>query len=354
MVWLIPILAVLVLAELYALALQCRNGHTGWKELSLFRYAHRGYHEKPHIPENSMAAFRRALQNYYGVELDVHLMADGNLAVIHDSSLKRTAGADVEIEDLTLADLENYRLEGTDERIPLLRQVLAATGGFEKAAGSLHTLAAPQTPAGQALGRKFGFGPGGEDAPWQRRRRPDLTAVEFTHQNLARWLAPGGFYIDATCGNGGDTEFLCRLAGEKGRVLALDIQQQAVDNTNTRLARLGLGGIGKAVRADHAELAAPQSADCVLFNFGYLPGADHSLFTTPASSLPAVQAALEILKPGGVLAACLYSGGPNGSAEKQAVREYLEQLPLAQYTTLVCSFANWAETAPLPCFVFKR
>ena len=242
----------------------------------------------------------------------------------------------------------------------LLRQVLGATGGFEKAAGSLHTLAAPKNPAGQALGRKFGFGPsgaGGKDAPWQRRRRPDLTAVEFTHQNLARWLAPGGFYIDATCGNGGDTEFLCRLAGEKGRVLALDIQQQAVDNTNARLARLGLGGIGKAVRADHAQLAnlaAPQSADCVLFNFGYLPGADHSLFTTPASSLPAVQAALEILKPGGVLAACLYSGGPNGSAEKQALREYLEQLPLAKYTTLVCSFANWAETAPLPCFVFRR
>ena len=129
MVWLIPILAVLVLAELYALALQCRNGHTGWKELSLFRYAHRGYHEKPHIPENSMAAFRRALQNYYGVELDVHLMADGNLAVIHDSSLKRTAGADVEIEDLTLADLADYRLEGTDEHIPLLSEVLALFEG---------------------------------------------------------------------------------------------------------------------------------------------------------------------------------------------------------------------------------
>ena len=93
MIILLVLVIILVLFEVYALLLQCRNGHSGLKELRLFRYAHRGFHEKPDIPENSMAAFRRALQNYYGVELDVHLMADGNLAVIHDSSLKRTAGA---------------------------------------------------------------------------------------------------------------------------------------------------------------------------------------------------------------------------------------------------------------------
>ena len=124
MIILLILLIIVVLFELYVLALQCRNGHSGLKELRLFRYAHRGYHDKPQIPENSMAAFRRALQNYYGVELDIHLMRDGNLAVIHDSSLKRTADADVEIEDLTAADLEQYRLEGTDEKIPLFSEVL--------------------------------------------------------------------------------------------------------------------------------------------------------------------------------------------------------------------------------------
>ncbi len=129
MIVLAVVLAALVVFELYVLALQCRNGHPGLKELRLFRYAHRGYHDKPQIPENSMAAFRRALQNYYGVELDVHLMRDGNLAVIHDDSLLRTAGVDVEIEDLTVADLENYRLEGTEEKIPLLSEVLALFEG---------------------------------------------------------------------------------------------------------------------------------------------------------------------------------------------------------------------------------
>ena len=112
------------MTELWFLALQCRHGHPAWTVLGAFRYAHRGFHDKPHIPENSMAAFRRAIDNFYGAELDVHLMADGNLAVIHDSSLLRTAGADVAIEDLTAADLDNYRLEGTDEKIPLFSEVL--------------------------------------------------------------------------------------------------------------------------------------------------------------------------------------------------------------------------------------
>ena len=92
MVWLIPILAVLVLAELYALALQCRNGHAGWKELALFRYAHRGYHEKPYIPENSMAAFRRA--PILGLYISrIHTPRDTvfderNIRLLTDSSLR--------------------------------------------------------------------------------------------------------------------------------------------------------------------------------------------------------------------------------------------------------------------------
>jgi len=71
-----------------------------------------------------MAAFRAALKHGYGIELDIHLMKDGNLAVIHDSTLKRVAGADVNIEDLTLSDLEKYTLGDSDEHIPLFSQVL--------------------------------------------------------------------------------------------------------------------------------------------------------------------------------------------------------------------------------------
>ena len=235
----------------------------------------------------------------------------------------------------------------------LLKQALHATGGF--APGSLCLAPAPDTAAGEALLKKFRFAPAGE--MWQRRLPAELSAVGLTHEFLAARLAPGGFFIDATCGNGHDTAFLCRLAGPSGRVLALDVQQRAVEATRARLAAEGFSSICRVVRADHArlaEFAPPASADCVVFNFGYLPGADHTLFTIPASSLPALKAALDILKPGGVLAACLYSGGPNGDGEKAAVEEFFAALPLEKYTVLACRFANWADTAPLPCFVLKK
>lgn len=118
----------LVLVLLYLFALKGRTGNGKLSDLRGWYYAHRGLHSD-NVPENSMDAFSRALDAGYGIELDIHLMKDGNLAVIHDSSLKRTAGADVMIEDLTTEDLEHYRLEGTQEKIPTLTQVLELFDG---------------------------------------------------------------------------------------------------------------------------------------------------------------------------------------------------------------------------------
>ena len=113
---------------LYALCLRCRR-RKDWERFRKWRFAHRGFHDKPRIPENSIPAFRRAVQCGFGAELDVHLMKDGHLAVIHDASLLRTAGVDVQIEDLTAEDLKNYRLEGTEHHIPLLEEVLPIFAG---------------------------------------------------------------------------------------------------------------------------------------------------------------------------------------------------------------------------------
>lgn len=123
----ILILAV-ILAALYVLSTSGRTGHPGMDALRGWKYAHRGLHNE-NLPENSMGAFRAALEHGYGIELDIHLMRDGNLAVIHDTSLLRTAGEEVDITDLTAEDLENYRLEGSDEKIPLFSQVLELYAG---------------------------------------------------------------------------------------------------------------------------------------------------------------------------------------------------------------------------------
>ena len=94
----------------WALATEGRRNHPKWGVFRSVQYAHRGLHNRElGIPENSMAAFRKARELGYGVELDVHLTKDGQLAVIHDKSLKRTTGVDAEVSDLTMEELKRCR-----------------------------------------------------------------------------------------------------------------------------------------------------------------------------------------------------------------------------------------------------
>lgn len=118
----------LILLLAFLLATRCRGSHPGMEALRGWAYAHRGLHS-PGIPENSMAAFRLALQEGYGVELDIHLLKDGSLGVIHDSLLRRTAGRDGRVESLTREELNTVFLEGTRETIPELGQVLELFAG---------------------------------------------------------------------------------------------------------------------------------------------------------------------------------------------------------------------------------
>lgn len=95
-------------------------------------FAHRGLHDNKKIPENSMAAFKNAVEHGYGIEFDVYLTDEGTLIVHHDPSLKRTCGVKLHPEKIKNADLDKYRLFGTDERIPLFKDVLAYVNGKVK------------------------------------------------------------------------------------------------------------------------------------------------------------------------------------------------------------------------------
>ena len=115
--------AVIFLLLLLLLAILGRREHPGVEALRGHCYAHRGLHGNG-SPENSLDAFQRAKAKGYGVELDVHLTKDGQLVVIHDSTLDRVTGESGIVEDLYLSQLENFQLEKTQERIPTLEQVL--------------------------------------------------------------------------------------------------------------------------------------------------------------------------------------------------------------------------------------
>ncbi len=122
----IVIYIVLILAApvgLWLLMLRTKRKKADFFGLAKYHYAHRGLHGNG-VPENSMAAFRLAAERGYGAELDVHLTKDRQLVVVHDESLERIAGVQRKVEECTYEELQAYRLEGTQEKIPRLQEVL--------------------------------------------------------------------------------------------------------------------------------------------------------------------------------------------------------------------------------------
>ena len=182
-----------------------------------------------------------------------------------------------------------------------------------------------------------------------------LNTLGAVHDFLRRQVKPGDFCIDATAGRGRDTALLCRLAGENGRVLAFDIQADAVAQTRARLAEAGL--CAEVIQDSHSHMeryAAAGTVDCIVFNFGRLPGGDPKIFTTAESSIPAIDAGLRLLTPGGVMALALYYGGENGYAERDAVLAHLQTLDDRVYTVLVCDWRNRPHDPPMPIFLWKE
>ena len=93
-------------------------------------YAHRGLHDNiSDAPENSLAAFQKAVDAGYGIELDVQMTADGKVVVVHDFNLKRISGVDKEIDQCTYEELQDYPIYGSDQRVPLFEDVLKAVDG---------------------------------------------------------------------------------------------------------------------------------------------------------------------------------------------------------------------------------
>lgn len=132
MIWIVIVILslLLVLALLWLLALRAHRCGDAMNALRRYHYAHRGLHDKKvGVPENSLLAFRRAVETGYGAELDVHLSKDRQLIVMHDECLKRTTGDIRNIADLTLPELRALRLEHTQEQIPVLFEVLALFTG---------------------------------------------------------------------------------------------------------------------------------------------------------------------------------------------------------------------------------
>lgn len=92
--------------------------------------AHRGFHDREKgIPENSLRAYKRALENGYGIEIDLHLLKDGTVIVMHDDNTERMTGTYKRLKDCTYDDIKDLRIENTSEKIPKLEEVLELIDG---------------------------------------------------------------------------------------------------------------------------------------------------------------------------------------------------------------------------------
>ena len=141
-------------------------------------------------------------------------------------------------------------------------------------------------------------------------------------------LREGDVAVDFTMGNGHDTAFLSKTVGESGHVYAFDIQQQAIDSTAQLLKSEGCPDNVTLVHASHHLVKdyVKQPYRAGMFNLGYLPGGDKRITTMRETTMPAIEAAIDLLAPDGILNIAVYPGHEEGEAEGKMICEYLEGL----------------------------
>lgn len=177
--------------------------------------------------------------------------------------------------------------------------------------------------------------------------------LTFAHQLVRSHTHPGDHVIDATIGNGNDTLFLAEQVGKQGVVYGFDIQQEAIISTTKRFARAertmdnvrlihdSHDRMLEYIPAeDHGRIAA------IMFNLGFLPGANETVITTTSTTLPALQDSLALLRPHGIISVVLYPGHDGGDTEAVAVHKWAESLPAREYQVLSYRFLNKPSRAP--------
>ena len=181
------------------------------------------------------------------------------------------------------------------------------------------------------------------------------SARYLAREVILRAVEPGDTVVDATMGNGHDTQMLCETVGPEGRVWAFDVQAQAVEETRNRLRAQGLDGRAELILSGHEHMAeyVKGPVKAVMFNLGWLPGGDHEVTTRWETTRIAVESALDLLAPMGVLVICAYPGHAEGEREKQELTAFLGGLDNRRYNVLHQRFLNAGPGAP-ECFVIQK
>jgi len=158
-------------------------------------------------------------------------------------------------------------------------------------------------------------------------------ATEIAQLLVKARVQPGDHVVDATVGNGHDTLFLAACVGPAGRVDGFDIQGEAIMSAR---ARLGENTAVALHLRGHEEMAVvvPPGVKVVMFNLGYFPSGDRTVITRPETTLPALEAALNLLAPDGLLTVVVYPGHPGGAEEAERIESWLGRLSPERYRVI--------------------
>lgn len=181
-------------------------------------------------------------------------------------------------------------------------------------------------------------------------------ATAYAKFFISAFIEEGDTVIDATAGNGFDTVFLSKAVGKTGRVYAFDIQEQAIEKTKRRLCEEKCPNNAFFFNAGHEKLTDFFTGEisAAMFNLGFLPGARTSVMTTGETTLNALKQVLTLLKKGGAVSLCFYTGHQGGLEEYLAVAAYAKTLDAKIFDVLLCTCFNKAENSPVMMFIQKN
>lgn len=156
-----------------------------------------------------------------------------------------------------------------------------------------------------------------------------MKLTEQAHQELSKVLKPGDYAIDATLGNGHDTQFLARQVGEGGKVFAFDIQIDSIEESTRMLAKDDLLSRVSFNHENHDQIKKLIPPDWVgkikaaTFNLGYLPGGNKKVITESKSTIPALEQVYHILSPQGIITLIAYRGHEGGRIEHEEIKKFI-------------------------------
>lgn len=164
-------------------------------------------------------------------------------------------------------------------------------------------------------------------APTAGTKSMSLTdrAQRLVQDHFASPSIPRRIAVDATCGNGHDTEFLAHMAFNQ--VIGFDIQERAIGATYTRISQQQISNVG-LIMDGHETLGrhVPGEIDCLMFNLGYLPDGDRSISTDKTTTLVALTYATRKLSQTGIISLLCYPGHAAGFAETALIKKWLQTL----------------------------